>query len=190
MIRVRVDGFEEVQRALRDLGTKTHQRIVTGALKRAGDAMNTMADRAVRERLNLKRADTKQVIKLRRPTKTVPEATLFVSHQPIRLAHYGARPTKRGISVKVLRSGSRKVVRRSFLLNHASGKRVLMQRERGAPRLPIKALFGPEPYQVIKQQKLEPKIAARGHAVFVSRFAHEWKREIEKIAARALASVT
>jgi hypothetical protein len=183
-ISLRVDGLDDVRRALKQLGAKVHTRIVTSALARAGKAMDTHADRAVRAKLNLKRADTKGVIKLRRPSKTIPEATLFVSHKAIRLAHYGARTTRRGVTVKVLRGGPRKVVQRAFILTHKSGKRVILQRE-GTERLPIKPLYGREPYQVISQGKLEPKIAARGAEVFVARFAHEWKREVAKIAARA-----
>ena len=185
MIRVQVQGIEQVQRALQQLGSAVRDRLMVNALHRAGKAMETMADRAVRETLNLKTADTKRVIAVRKPSKSLPIVTLFVSHKPIRLAHYGARQTKRGVTVKVLRRGARKRVGRAFLLRHASGKVVLLQRE-GPERLPIKPLFGPEPYQVIRQKNLEPKIAAKGREVFVSRFAHEWQREVERAASRTV----
>lgn len=195
MIHVRIDGLAQVQRALKDLGEKTHNRIVTSSLTRAGTAMNTMADKAVRSELNLKKADTRQVIKLRKPTKRIPEATLFISHAPIRLMHYGGKAITfkkkfgggKGVTVKVKPKGGRKLVQGGFILRTKHGRALIVRRV-GRERLPIEKLFGPEPYQVIKKQNLEPKIAKRGQEVFISRFAHEWKREVEKAAARSRAS--
>lgn len=100
--------------------------------------------------------------------------TLTGRHRPISLASYGARGTKKGLSVVVLREKGRQRIPSGFIATGRNGARLPFKR-RGKARLPIAALYGPSPADILKN----PKVLAPLSAQFGTRAAKELLRVID-----------
>lgn len=107
---------------------------------------------------------------------------LGVAGAPIPLYLYGARKTKRGVSVNV--SGKRKIVGGAFIATMKSGHTGVFKRQ-GKKRLPIEELFSSRVSDVFQNTGFIPRV----HEFFQERFTNEWHRlvpvEIEKAKRRA-----
>lgn len=99
------------------------------ALNRAIDKAQTEANKAIRERYNLKARSVRQAFQKIRAhrNQAVYAAELRVSGAPIRLVEFGARWSGMkqpvGATVQVLKGGPRKAVRTAFIATMKSGHR-------------------------------------------------------------------
>lgn len=100
--------------------------------------------------------------------------TITGGHRPISLVSYGARATKRGVSVTVLRSRGRTLLRSSFIATGRAGNRLVFERT-GKSRLPIETKYGPSAADMLKNAKVIGPIGSR----FTARATKELLRMIE-----------
>jgi len=100
----------------------------------------TAANKKVREVYNVKAKDLRDRTIIKRATNSRVEGFLIVRGRRMPVVVFGARQTKRGVSVLIKRTGGRKLIKSSFLAQMKSGHLGVYQRL-GNKRLPIKELF-------------------------------------------------
>jgi hypothetical protein len=117
------------------------RRAIARALNRAADGVQTDASREIRGIYKLKKATVDKAFSVKRATPDNHVAVVTVRGRPLSLAGFGARQTKKGVTVNV--KGTRKLIPGAFIqrLKDARGDEyeVVFIRQ-GASRYPIKAL--------------------------------------------------
>lgn len=113
------------------------------ALNKMAQQAKSEASRRIRSRYNIKKGDLDSNFRLRRASVNNLSAIVTASGNPLPLYDFGARQTKAGVSVMVLK-GQRKVVqpidgRRAFIATMSSGHVGVFVRK-GKSRLPIQEL--------------------------------------------------
>jgi len=139
-----------------DPGDIAKVRLMLGALSKSGD---TVIKQAVNKTLTGVRTDTtNEVSKVITPTKTKIRSTITVNKMsagdgnafvkckggPLNLINFKARQTKKGVTVQVLKSGGRSLLKHAFIQTMKNGAKLVMWRKRVngkmVARYPIKAL--------------------------------------------------
>ena len=137
-------------------------------------AMRAEASRQIRDRWNIKAARVNKALSTVFP-RSGSELVWKVrsSYGPTPLADFGARQTKRGVTVVIRKGGSRTLIPGAFLATMKSGHVGVFTRV-GKARLPIQERFGPKISNAFKDAA--PAIAERGRAVFFATFERLLRR--------------
>jgi hypothetical protein len=158
------------------------------AVKRVSTTIVANQSRAIAGIVNLKIGTIKAAIEtVKQPTASSPQVIFQVKGKGIPLGQFiGVRQTKSGVSVQVLKGGSRKVLRSAFISNKlgssAKGFPVFGRagkadkRRYGSPhvgRLPIIQLFGPD----ILSQYVKDIVQKAGSDTWSQRLPIELDRE-------------
>ena len=125
------------------------------ANKKIAQQTRTQMIKNARERYNVKASDLRNAVDIK-SGKDQPTSRIQISTKRIPLINFGAKETKPGVSIMVIK-GNRKVIKSSFvpvlksshvnvfIRKYKSGKRV--------GRLPIKQLYGPSPAKMMFNKK-------------------------------------
>lgn len=134
---------------------------VARAMLDAGKQTVTYANRLIRSRYNLRLARVKRGLSYTKASWRWGKAgaSIIAKGRPINLASFGARQTRRGVSVLVKKTRGRKLLLSRVFMPPAkgwvsagrsggyyfghTGNQTVFIRKRGAKRLPIRALYGP-----------------------------------------------
>lgn len=137
------DNFVDVQRQLDALQKDIREQVLVRSINTTLAQGQTRMAKEISSEFNIGSREVKarmQVLKANyRAGLFRVEGTLQVTNKrgrSLNLINFGAKQTKDGVSVKILRTGGRKVVRGAFIANQG---RTVFQRV-GATRLPIKAV--------------------------------------------------
>lgn len=159
IIEVNRDDIAKVMRMLNRLDDR--DKAMYRALKKTLGNTKTGTAREIRKSLNLKADRIKKDLKAIGPSKGSMDARLRCKSRPVGYTHFGARQTKKGVTVKVTKSGGRKLIPHAFIAELKSGNRHVAIRQtdmRGTSspkpginyarlphkyRRPIKVLYGP-----------------------------------------------
>jgi hypothetical protein len=132
--------------------------VKNGAAKASAAAINRTLTtgrsrivRRVRAEVNIKAKDAREAVRIRKATAAgTPEGFIVLSKRPIPLYDFGAKPGKRGVSVKVRKRAGREVLRGTFVAAMRSGHKGVFERKlvggpggRRVGRLPIVERHGP-----------------------------------------------
>jgi len=107
----------EAQRVLGDLAKKLQERgkfeqIVARAQNAALKTARAEAVRVIREEYNAPAGEIKKTMTVKKSTKRTLEARLTLKgRMSVELVHYGARPGRKGVAVKVLKSSRASAIR-------------------------------------------------------------------------------
>lgn len=135
------------------MATEMREKATVRALNKTMEQVRTQASRAVRaEGYNLKAATIKAAMKMHRARAGQLWARLVASGKPVPLMQYGARQTRKGVSVNVQKG--RKLIPGAFIARMRNGRVGVFVRDEKAARrprmksnkyadLPIRELFGP-----------------------------------------------
>ena len=136
---------------LRAAGVEMRERAVVSALNKTVQQARTAASREIRAAgYNVKASEIKKALRMARASSGRLFASLIASGRPIPLMAFGARGTRKGVSVNVL--NGRKVLDGAFIAKMRNGKTGVFVREGARQKrtkankwadLPIKHLFGP-----------------------------------------------
>jgi hypothetical protein len=184
---LKITGLKELERSYRTAATKMASAEAR-AVKRSGVTITANQSRAIGAIVNLKVSTIKrQIVAIRQPTPGDPKIVFEVRGQGIALREYGARQTKKGVSVLVLRGGGRKIVKHGFLAKGFGGNLQVFQRT-GEPkrkalagryakarykREPIEKMFGPDVFN----QYVKEAIQQAGVRTWRDRLPIELERE-------------
>lgn len=155
------------------------------ALRKAGATalrdMRSEASKRIRERKRIAPKYIRRAITLRKSKGgdiSDMEFAVDVSGEPVALAAYPARQTKRGVSVEVNR-GKRSIVKGAFIATMKSGHKGVFKRT-GTARLPIRELFGSRPVDALLHKGEADSVAARGAKSLSETFTRLLPLEIGK----------
>lgn len=152
---------------LSGISKATGRTALRRSLNRAGKAMETQTIREVRNEVTLKARDVRKAI--RRPTLRAGSGSaaveIGVSLRPVPIASFQARQVRKGVSVKIKKSGGRKVIPRTFKATMKSGHEGVYRRKTNK-RLPIQELFSTSAGSTIREREILRRIQARGSEQF------------------------
>lgn len=183
-IDIRIDA-DQLRRAMAQLEYKGVQKATTRALNKAALNVRTEAVKEVRQRRALPAGTVRDAFRIKRASAVYQEAAVIASGRPIALREYGARTTRKGVTVKVMRSGGRKMVA------HKGNKAFQLKRfgdhvyaRQGATRLPIKKLFGPSIPTALTSAAVMSSLERVGSAAVAKRLTEELNYELGKAGLR------
>jgi len=82
--------------------------------------MNTV----ITDKYNIKKKDIKSKEKIVKSTKTRKESQIIITHKPLGLIYFGARPTNKGVTYSIVK-GKRLLAAHAFILNiHRKGNKI------------------------------------------------------------------
>lgn len=178
--------FEWDERQLRALHGALRERVLLRALRKAGSTalrdMRSEASKRVRQRKRIKSKVVRQSLVQRRPRgRDIDgrEWAVDVRGEPVPLAAYPHRQTRKGVSVSVNR-GKRTLVAGAFVATMRNGHRGVFVR-RGARRLPIRELLGSRPVDALLHQGESDGVLERGRASFARTFGRVLPLELDKV---------
>lgn len=183
----RLRGLQELEKSYRN-ASRLMAAGEARAVRRAGVTIAARQARAISQVVNLKVGVIKrEIVTVRQPTPDSPRVAFEVRGKGIALREYGARQTKRGVSVLVLRGGGRKIVPAAFLARGYGGNLQVFRRSglparimqagryAGMMREPIEKLFGPDVFS----QFIKDAIQELGRNTWHERLVIELDRETE-----------
>lgn len=178
---------------------------IKSALRRTGQESKTEARRAIQETYNLKASTINRYLFVGPVREIAPgrfsiwiqAETSRPGYRGLRLVHFGANQTKRGVSVKVLKAGKRGIVKGAFKAMMPNGVEDVVKRtaekvvprqgrykgrtiKRGArkgqylKREKLRALFSVDVAQMFNTKRVNKIIRQR----MMERYSHNLRRDI------------
>ncbi len=147
-----VKGLDKVLAALNpDVVKKAAVR----SLNDLGEQLKNQTVKEAREKYNVPSGTFKKKLKVKKANYSNMKWSMEIpGDRKMNLIHFGARQVKKGVSVKVLKTGARKVVKGAFIAN---GGKTVFQRK-GKERLPIKTVTALSPSQMISKGLRDRKL--------------------------------
>lgn len=152
-----VGGIEEI---LQDFDPRLLEQSVVGTLNKLGTRSRTEIVRLVRQTYNVKAGDVRKAVEIRRARRGSAVVDLLSIGRRIPLVAFGARQRRRGVSVRVKKSGGTKIIPNTFIAVMPTGHRGVFERV-GRKRLPITELFGPAIPQMVKNRENINKVVEK-----------------------------
>jgi len=138
--KLTVSGLNELDRFLKNspamLNKATNQ-----ALNKAIQKTRTYTSSLIRSDLNLKARLLRDNLKISRSTRKTLRAKISVSVSSPSLNQFAAKKTKRGITLKITKSGGRKLYKKAFFIQSKNGR--LVAKRTGTGRDDIQFPVGP-----------------------------------------------
>lgn len=180
-------NFPDVQRALDRLASDVGSKATASALNKTVAQAKTAMSREIRAEFNISAGRVGQALTITRASAIGGRFRLAASLQSpaqrgrsLNLAAFGARQTAKGVSFKIKKSGPRKTIPGSFLIN---GGKTVMIRE-GKQRLPIKARQTIDVSQMFNTKRINAKVLRFIEDKFPTIFANEAKFFTDRFKAR------
>ncbi len=180
-----IRGLKELERSYREMAAVTG-KAEARALNRVATTITAQQSRAIAQVVNLKVSVIKaKIVNVQRATDDSPRIVFEVVGEGIALREFGARQTRAGVSVLVLKGGGRKIVPGAFMAKGFGGnlqvfkrtgqaKRIMAAgRYKGKLREPIEKLFGPS----VLSQYVKDAIQQVGADTWNTRLPIELERE-------------
>jgi len=169
----------QATRFLRLLRRPGVQDATRRALNKAGTQTRTEASKGIRKDRNLKAGLIKKQMRLRKASRSRLRAVIVATGKVISLREYGAKATRKGVTVKVSKSKGRQLVPGAFF---GPGGHVF--RREGKKRLPIRKLWGPSLPSAFIKDAVVSAMRSKVGKVYPRLLKHEVEREIAKAARR------
>lgn len=141
MIRVEIkSNIEDVRRRFATLAKDVEEKATVSALNRTATTVRAAAVREIRKEYpGLKAGGIRDELAITRATRARLEATVTLRGSRIPLINFGARQTRRGVSVQVKRG--RTIIPHAFIATMKNGHRGVFVRIKGGK--PLQFRYGP-----------------------------------------------
>lgn len=155
---------------------------VSRAINRAVDKVNTEGSIQGRKHYKLTAKRIKKNFKVRKSTRNNLSAAWFSKGRPVGLMQFGARQNQRGVSVKVMASGSRRTVIGAFIQIPrdprviSTGPQVFWREMEGGKRVArydIHRLEGPRIEDALSKPEVQKALQNKADTVLIDRLEHE-----------------
>lgn len=179
--------FREAEKYLREIPSAA-KRAASRAINKTTTTVRAVSAREIQQKRNLKIGVIKQQLRVDRARPNRLFARITASGKPISIRHFGARQTRKGVTVKIEKAGRRTALQKygnkSFRnLGFAKG-RVFVRKDKA--RLPIQAwprVSGIP--SVFVQRQVEAAMQKSARTTWTKRFREEINFELRKAEARA-----
>ena len=171
-------NFPEVQRQLEQLRKDVAGKAMASALNKTVAQAKTAMSREIRAEFNISASKVGQALRINRARASGSRFALEASLESpakrgrsLNIASFNARQTAKGVSFKIKKTGARKVIPGSFLIN--AGKTMMIRV--GKRRLPIKALQTIDVASMFNTKRINAKVLRFIEDKFPAIFANEAK---------------
>ncbi len=157
-----ITGDKAALKTLRQLG-KYGEQAMTRATNNAGRRARTLSSKEIRAQVNLKAGYVRNRLKIKRATRSRPEFVISAAKRGVLMTRYPYRTTRRGVTVKIKRTGARAVLEGAFVTQvNAGGRKVDVVAVRQPGRFStgnrrFKVLYSPSVSQVFNKVRGEIK---------------------------------
>lgn len=159
------------------------QQAIARALNRSLDHSRANVVKEIREKYNVPAKDVRHTISLSKASKSKLSASLHMKgNMSVPLIHFGARATKRGVSVRVLKSSSKTIVMREGIKAFIAKGQVMVRL--GKARAPIKKLFGPGFVNYLNRPEIKARVQQQAGDLFRTRVIHEAENILRQLEAK------
>ena len=187
-VHVSENMVAEVMAAVGDIKNGYKKVLVTSINKTLGTTKVQAAARIGNE-INLKAARIKQNLIVQKANYSKISGALVSRGEPVGLIQFGARGTIKGVTVKVLRSGGRSLLKHAFIAtgrgsakehvfwrkNRMPGKKFPTGKKSGAPwarfdkkyRMPVERLTGPRIEDIFAKDKVMEPVTTQANHIFL-----------------------
>lgn len=178
MFEIRLDTTEaekKLRAMARYLSKQTLAKISARALNRANRAAGVAFSKEIRKDLAVKSSTVKEALQLKKATPANLSAPIIASNKPLPMSEYRMNQTRRGVSIRVKKSGKRVKLKHAFIVEGYGNEAF---ERRGKARHPLRMLYGPS----IGSQTKEawPAVEARAVEILDKRMEHEITRAFER----------
>jgi len=191
MMTVALDtGDLQAVRLLLNAIPEGNQRARTRAINRTLAGARTDATTEVYKELNLTKTRIRKDFKIFRASRAWPHGQLQSKGKPVGVASFsGTRQTKKGVSVKIKRRGSRELLKHAFIATVKKARGAFwrdygLKRAKYKPgkpygrmperyRLPIHRLSGPRIQDILGDNRVMARVMQKAGARYEKNYAHE-----------------
>lgn len=181
MITIEVKNIEYAKTMLGN-SPKEIQRALKNSINRTVRTVRTAAAKIVRERYTISSSYVKERIKIRTAKVNFLKGTVLSTGSPATLTRFDVKKRAKGpVVVRVLKSSTRKPIRRMFLKSKRGTSAVLPFRRVGKDRYPLTVLRGPSIPSMIGNEKVLNKLVPLAEETLNKRFLHEIDYRLDKL---------
>lgn len=162
-IDIRAD-LRGMQRQLDRLSASLQDRVVAAAVNKTADKARVEMRRQITAEFAIKAADVNSQVKLKKAIAKSGMLWAELEAFPRRRGHlsrnvmlFGAKQTKQGVTVRIKKSGGRKLIKHAFIANKG---RTVFTRE-GTKRLPIKPVETIDVPQMFNTRRINANVLAK-----------------------------
>jgi hypothetical protein len=137
-VTVNQADIAKVQAMLGDLKDK-YKSVMTTSINKTLATAKTQATARIGNEINLKAARIKKDFSIQKANFGNISGALRATGEPVGLIQFGANQTQKGVSVKVLRSSSRTLIKHAYIASRGSKEHVYWRKNRmpGTGRWPV-----------------------------------------------------
>ena len=165
MIRLDVrPDLRTIERELTRLESGLRDRAITAAINKTGDKARAEMTRRITSEFAIKARDVRGQIVLRRASAKgaglVAELEAFGRRggkRSLNVVHFGARQTAQGVTLRIKKSGGRKLIKHAFIANQ--GRTVFIRA--GKRRLPIQPVETIDVPQMFNTKRINGAVLAK-----------------------------
>lgn len=196
ILQINPRDLEEINKLFADLG-KDAPRALVRTVNKTLTGCRTDMTQAIYEQYNITKTKIRASFTIARANLLKPSGVVATKGQHLNLIEYGATQTKKGISVRILRGGERKLFPGGFIRTMKTGKELAFQREYHAPpvrlrpgfaygrlpkkyRFPIKPLAGPRIQDHLEKPAIWAIIEQKATERLLTAAAHETEYLIQR----------
>ena len=180
--------FEHLKGARGTSYSKLNQGIAR-ALNRTIAMAQTQANKSVRSTYKVKAKDIRKTMVISKAKQNNLTSTIKVSARPLPIYAFGARQTKKGVSINI--TGKRKLIKSAFIATMKSGHTGVYGRGRyvgtefqyrtkrvnkRGPDTPIEEFYTASPFSMVTNAAVSRAVADKINQNFTNRLAHELSR--------------
>jgi hypothetical protein len=196
-VRIDPKDMAEVQKSLSRLSGDEVKKAMSRGINRTLTGVRTDGTDILARRYALKKSDIMYSWKIRKGAFRDPHGVVSTTGVFLRLKLFGARQTKTGVSVKVLRQGSRKVIKHAYIGTAkknqkfeqvyrrkwdiewpASHKKPVNRKIAYAKlpleyRFPVEALYGPRIQDYLARENIMTELRKKSGERLIKNIEHE-----------------
>lgn len=164
-----------------------YKKVLVTSINKTLDTVKTQATARIGNELNLKAARIKEDMTLQKANHSEISGALICAGEPVGLVQFGASQVKRGVTVKVLRSSGRSLLKHAMIATGggAAAKQHVFWRQYDGPRksvvpgrnyaalpkeyrLPLERLTGPRIEDILADKKVMEPVTIQANTIFGS----------------------
>lgn len=137
-VQINQADVAKVQALLGDLKDK-YKSVMTTSINKTLTTARTQATARIANEINLKSSRIKQDFSIKKANFGDISGSLKATGEPVGLINFGANQTQKGVSVKVLKSSSRSLIKHAYIAARGSKEHVYWRKNRmpGAGKWPV-----------------------------------------------------
>lgn len=153
--------MDEVNRILRNIGEDAPRALVR-SINKTLPGVRTDMTAVIYDQYNVTKTKIRSTFSIKKASLGQPSGIVATKGRHLNLIEFAARQTQKGVTVKILRQGARKLFIGAFIRIMKTGKELVLQRKYHATKVPLRPniVYGrlPEKYRLPVQSLFGPRL--------------------------------